>query len=187
MAGKAGRSGPPGNLNNARRPWRSFWKRRALRSEDRWILPTIESYGSGLISDKGGEESISAAEMRMIEIAQISRGCAMLILSNAARNGFTRETPANATGGASWDVAPGIRELGRFLALERSALQAIGLERRARPVPTLAEVLEKRRREAPPDAQNRPAITLNGNGTAKDLDPAEIVGPSASGEVEEGE
>ena len=30
MSGKRGESGPPGNLNGAKYPWRTFWRRCAI-------------------------------------------------------------------------------------------------------------------------------------------------------------
>lgn len=133
MAGIKGKSGPPGNLNNCRRPWSAFWRRRALRPEDKWILPTLEGYASGLASDKPG---LSEAEARLIEIAQISRGASMLILAEAARSGFIQKE------NGSWNLAPGSKELAKFLSIERASLQTLGLERRTKPVGgTLAELL----------------------------------------------
>lgn len=134
MAGVKGRSGPPGHLHNSRHPWRSFWKRRALRAEDKWILPTLESYASGLASDKPG---LTEAEARLIEIGQISRGASMLILAEAARSGFIVKE------NGSWDLSPGAKELAKFLSIERASLQTLGLGRRAKPAGgTLAELLE---------------------------------------------
>ena len=124
------RGGQPGNLSAARHPWRVFWRRRALRVEDRWIAPVLEGYAEGLSADKGGAGSISNAEGRMIEVAQTARGATMLILAEAARRGFT--IPGQ--DGKGWDLAPGAKELGRFLGLERQALDSLGLERRAKDV-----------------------------------------------------
>ena len=59
MAGKKGRSGPPGNLNNVQNPWRSFWARKALRQQDKCILPFLNRYADGLIDD-AGENDISS-------------------------------------------------------------------------------------------------------------------------------
>lgn len=132
MAGKAGRSGPPHNINASRYPWRSFWRRRALKAEDRWILPTLESYSAGLASDKPG---LTEAEMRCIEIGQISRGATMLILAEAARSGFIVKE------NGSWNLAPGARELAKFLSIERASLQTLGLGRRAKPVSSLSDYL----------------------------------------------
>ena len=133
MSGKAGRSGPPGNLNNCKRTGLAFWRRRALKAEDRWILPRLERYSAGLTSDKPG---LTEAEARLIEIGQISRGASMLILAEAARSGFI----VRADG--TWDLAPGAKELARFLAIERASLQTLGLGRRSKPIGgTLAELL----------------------------------------------
>ena len=129
MAGKPGRSGPVGNLNASRHSWRSFWRRRALKASDKWVLPVIEGYASGLASDKPG---LTEGETRMIEIAQIARGASMLILAECARSGFMCRVDG------TWDLSPGSKELARFLSVERSALQTLGLERRARPLDDLA-------------------------------------------------
>lgn len=135
MAGKKGRSGPPGNLNGSRLPWRSFWRRRALQASDRWILPTLESYASGLASDKPG---LTEAEARLIEIGQIARGASMLILAEAARSGFIVKEDG------SWNLAPGAMELAKFLSIERATLQTLGLGRRVKPIGgSLSELLRK--------------------------------------------
>jgi hypothetical protein len=137
--GQKGRSGPPGNLNASRHPWRSFWRRRALKAEDKWILPVIEGYASGLASDKPG---LSEAEARMIEIGQISRGATMLILAECARSGFIVKE------NGSWDLSPGAKELAKFLSIERASLQTLGLGRRVKPVGgTLAELLAAPKKE----------------------------------------
>lgn len=134
MAGVKGRSGPPGHLHNSRHPWRSFWRRRALRAEDKWILPSLENYSAGLASDK---PNLTETEARMIEIAQTARGASMLILAEAARSGFIHKQDG------TWNLSPGARELSRFLAVERSCLQVLGLGRRTKPIGgTLAELLE---------------------------------------------
>lgn len=138
MAGRPGRSGPPGNLHATKRPWAVFWRRRALRREDRWILGILESYVGELVVDKGGAKAMTAGERRMAEIAQTARGATLLILAEAARRGFVRQVDG------SWDLAPGARELARFLGVEQRALVALGLERRRQPVETLDKYLRRR-------------------------------------------
>ena len=132
MPGIKGRSGPPGNLNNCRRPWQAFWRRRALRAEDKWIVPTLETYASGLESDK---PNATEGELRIIEIAQTARGATMLILAEAARSGFIEKRDG------SWDLAPGAQALAKFLSIERQALQTLGLNRRAKPAGSLQDLL----------------------------------------------
>jgi hypothetical protein len=131
--GKKGRSGPPGNLNARSHAWGAFWRRRALKATDRWILPVIENYASGLASDK---PLLTQAEARMIEIAQIARGASMLVLAECARSGFTRKVD-----GGTWDLSPGAKELAKFLSVERGALLGLGLERRAKPALSLTDYL----------------------------------------------
>lgn len=60
----------------------------------------------------------------------------MLILAEAARSGFIVKEDG------TWDVAPGAKELAKFLSIERASLQTLGLGRRAKPIGgTLAELL----------------------------------------------
>jgi len=149
MSGKPGRSGPPSNLNSVKHKWNVFWRRRALKAEDRWILPVLESYLGALLSDK---PDATETEKLVMQNAQTARGAVMLILAEAARSGFVRRIDAS-----TWDLQPGSRELARFLTAERSALQALGMERRAKQVQTLAEWMadfERRKREqTPSDAE----------------------------------
>jgi hypothetical protein len=98
----------------------------------------LESYSAGLASDK---PNLSEVEARLIEISQVARGATMLILAEAARSGFiTKE-------GASWDLAPGARQLAKFLAVEKACLLGLGLDRRTRPIQTLQQYLETGRTE----------------------------------------
>ncbi len=141
MAGVKGKSGPPRNVNATKRPWATFWRRRALHAGDKWILPILEGYSAGLTADR---PDLTEGEKRMLEIAQTARGATMLILAEAARSGFVRKV------NGSWDLAPGAKELARFLNTERQALRDLGLERRARDVtPTLEEIRKRYERNQP--------------------------------------
>lgn len=137
MAGRRGRSGPPGNLHGTRHPWRSFWRRRALRAQDRWVLTILRDYREALAGDRPDS---TAGEQAVIQIAETARGCTALILSEAAQRGLIRELE-----GGAWDLQPGLRELSRFLAVELRALQTLGLDRRAKPLPSLAEYIAGRK------------------------------------------
>lgn len=135
--GVKGRSGPPMNLNHCKRPWEVFWRRRALRPQDKWIVPVLLGYAAGLAADK---PDLSNAETRMVEIAQTARGATMLILAEAARKGFV----VSGENGKGWDLAAGAKELARFLQVERQTLQALGLGRRSRDVtPSLDDLLRE--------------------------------------------
>src|SRR6266545_1886996 len=112
--GKKNRSGPPGNLHGTKHPWRVFWRRRALQDQYRYILPLIEKYSADLVADKGGDDSVTSAERRMIEIAQTARACSMLILAEGHKRGLIRKLD-----GDDWDVTTGFKELNRYLQTER--------------------------------------------------------------------
>ena len=136
MAGKKGRSGPPGNMNNVQNPWRSFWARKALRQQDKWILPALRHYLDEAIEDAGGND-ISSGKKRTLEIAQMARGCAMLILKEVGDKGFVITTPDG------WDMHPGLKELSRFLALELKARQNVGLERIKQAPLSVADIMAR--------------------------------------------
>jgi hypothetical protein len=123
-ATKRRRGGQPRNLNGAKNPWNVFWRRRAVKERDKWIIPLIEGYAAELLADRGGIEGATAAERHVIEVAQTARGAAMLILKECSERGMVVVTDAG------WDLAPGMKELSRFLTLELNALRTIGMAKR---------------------------------------------------------
>jgi hypothetical protein len=137
MPGIARRSGPVGNLNASKYPWRAFWRRRAVKAEHRWLPPIVESYVDALISDKGGASEVTEGERRMIQVAATAHGCALLVLDHAARLGFVRVTDSG-----TWDLMPGTKELAKFLSVEQAALKGVDLRRRPKPALTLDSYLE---------------------------------------------
>ncbi len=128
MAGKKG-SGT-GNLNAMRHPWRVLWRRGVLPTKYAWMRPVLEAFGDGLIQDQGGVGQVTTAQRAIVEVAQIARGCATIIMAEAAEQGFI--LPGE--NGKGWDLHPGVKELARFLHLTRNALTDLGLERRAKDV-----------------------------------------------------
>lgn len=143
MGGIARRSGPVGNLNASRYPWRAFWRRRAVRAEHRWLPPLVEAYVGGLESDKGGASEVSEGERRMMQVAATAHGCALLVLDHAARLGFVRVEE-----GGRWDLQPGMKELGKFLSIEQAALKGLDLRRRPKAAPSLADYIAANYTEA---------------------------------------
>lgn len=151
MGGIAKRSGPVGNLNASKYPWRAFWRRRAVKAEHRWLPPMVENYVGALESDKGGASEVSEGERRMMQIAATAHGCALLVLDHAARLGFVRVGDSGA-----WDLQPGMKELGKFLSIEQAALKGLDLRRRPKPAPSLADWLAANYTadaEGPPDGE----------------------------------
>ena len=122
-----GRGGSPGNLNGVRFPWRAFWARRALRPQDRWVRKIVSEHAGSLLSDK---PEATEAELHLMEVAGVSRGCTALILDAMRRAGGI-------------DTAEGlalIKELRGFLSLEQKVLISIGLERRAKVIDPMQAV-----------------------------------------------
>jgi hypothetical protein len=163
------RGAQPGNLATVKHPWRSFWKRRALREEDRWILPLLGDYQAALVADRGGESGATAAELRLIELAALARGCEMLILAAAAvRGGLTADMSAPRAGqGASVRKQDLLSALSKFMTTEQRALLGLGLERKVKPIGSYASALLMRdAQESPPEPQ--------GNTTPLDVEVVEV-------------
>ena len=102
----------------------------------------------------------------MGELAATARGCWMLILAEARDKGFVRDTPNG------WDLQPGMKELARFMTVERSALQALGLERRQKDFSTmsLVEYLDATERaEAHAPAHEEAERGPTGDGSDSDI------------------
>lgn len=140
-------------MNNVQNPWRSFWARKALRRQDKWILPFLNRYIDEAVEDAGGED-ISSGKKRTLEIAQLARGCAMLILKEVKEKGFTVLTPDG------WDIQPGLKDLPRFLSLELVARRNVGLERIGPRTLSLEEILTN-------DEKPEATATDEGNGEGK--------------------
>jgi hypothetical protein len=154
LGGKKGRSGPPGNLNSVKRPWAVFWRRRALQPKNTWLWPLVEEYGRELARGCGGDRKISAAARALVENAQVSRACIMLILLEAKEKGAIRQLEDG-----SWDLQPGMRDLPKFLAAERGPL--IALDQKPKKLPPLAELFQQLDRDSEPE-EATPPITRPG-------------------------
>jgi hypothetical protein len=118
------------NAGNSRNITRSFLKRRLLLfAEDRGAVQAGERLMSALLDDK---VDATAAETALAEQAALCRTLTLLCIAEMARSRETdHERAANAR-----------KEAGRHISNERMAVQALGLERRARTVPSLTEFLE---------------------------------------------
>jgi hypothetical protein len=142
MAGKPGMG--RGNLNASVHPWTSFWRRRALKPENRWVLAVMSDYEEGLKSD---HPEMSEGEKRIAELASTSRACLLLVLQECRAQGFVRQLH-----GGSWDLAPGAKEMVRFMSLERQALHSLGLKRTARKLPSLTDYMAAHVQKPAPDS-----------------------------------
>src|SRR5262249_13544259 len=76
--------GQPGNMNASLHPWETFLERKAVRRQDRWILPFVSAYEADLVAHKGGPDVVTVATLRVIELAGLARGALMLAMAAAA-------------------------------------------------------------------------------------------------------
>ena len=141
MSGKAGKSGPPGNLNASRHGLTTWLKRRALPPDKAHLAPFIQSFREGLLTCKGGEDQATEVEVGLIDNATRAHGACLLILEEAATRGWVRQISD------TWDLSPGLARLAVFLNAERQALIALGLERRAKDLPDLARAFAQAQRQ----------------------------------------
>lgn len=140
MAGKKGRSGPVGNLNAAKsvRPaLRRLKKGKPLPPELAVVEKGVEKEAQALIRDKGGESNMTAAELSLVQNWKTARVAICLILNELVQRGIVVQRKDG------WDIAPALKSLGPFLAAEKNALLALGLERREKNALSLDEYIRQ--------------------------------------------
>lgn len=125
-------------MNATVHTWRAFWKRRALRPADKWISVEAMRYQDGLLRDRPDP---TEAERRAIELASEAKACRLLIWTALRSQGFTEQHKDGLR------LVPAAEALPRFIGVELGALKLLGLERRAKQVPSLDAYLETRTSE----------------------------------------
>ncbi len=140
MAGKPGRSGPPGNLNNATSvlpALRRLRQGKPLPAPLQRVTAIADKEAEMLVADKGGQANLTGGEILMVNVWRTARQATLLILCEMASRGVIIQRDG------TWDLQPGAQRLARFLQEERATLLALGLERRTRDVDTLAEIRKR--------------------------------------------
>ena len=140
MAGKKGRSGPPGNLNAGRSclaAIRRLQQGRPLPSSLVRVAALANQEADELIRDKGGWENMNGAERLMLANWISARKAELLIWNELIDRGsvFVKED-------GSWDLQPGAQRLAVFLGVQHRCLAALGLKRRQDKVLDLKTYLE---------------------------------------------
>lgn len=113
-------------------PWTALWRRRGLPPEFRHVARLVAARGGALLDD---HPDPSAARVAIIEDAAVAYGCCQLLFDALRR---APEGPTSERGLKLLDALRG------FMTVEMRALDALGLERRAKPVPSVAEFVEAR-------------------------------------------
>jgi hypothetical protein len=120
-----------GNLNSSKNPWATYWRRRALKHQDRWALSLVRDYVPQLVEDRGGDAEVSFAQRKVMELAAVARVCWALAM-----------------------VKGNLEAVARFISAERAALSDLGLERRAREVESYAARLARTAGEPSPEEKS---------------------------------
>jgi hypothetical protein len=131
MAGRKGRSGPPGNLNNARSivPALARLRRgKPLPAPLQRVTVIADKEAEKIVSDKGGKGNLTGGEELMLNVWRTARQATLLILYEMAHRGVIVQRDGE------WDLQPGAQRLSKFLQEERQALLALGLQRRPKDV-----------------------------------------------------
>lgn len=128
MAGRKGRSGPPGNLNAARNGFQTWRRRRALPVEKGHVTKLVDAEEQDLVSHVGGERSMTAVERAIIHDNGMALGLILLALEEARARGCIVLTPTG------WDLQPGLQRIKGLLDTRRQNLQVLGVKRREKDV-----------------------------------------------------
>ena len=142
--GQPGRSGPPGNRNAARHGYYSLKRavqERGLEAIDgrSGLGRALREYRADLVRDLGGEENLSAAELRLIDLAVRDR-----LFIETLDAALTERPLLNRKRGS---VAPALEARFRMADSATRRLQALGLKRRTRRK-TVQEIIAEIQREA---------------------------------------
>jgi hypothetical protein len=103
-----------------------------------WVRRPLAMYTAGLLEDK---PNATHGERNMIAVAATAQGCTLLIMNELKQKGFTCLIHGRV------ELVPAARELSRFLSVERSALQTLGLVRRLKPALSLQDYQKAKAQE----------------------------------------
>ena len=130
------RRGTPGHLGVARANMhQAYYRRLAMPTKYRFLLPLIEGRIAQLAADKGGPENLTAGEIALLDLYRRAHGASMLLIAEAHEKGYIRVAEDG-----SWDLHPGAAAIARFAEMERRLLMDFGLGRRAKQVDPLQAV-----------------------------------------------
>lgn len=120
-------------MNNCKHPQRVYLRRGVMPKPYEKLMPFLKRYSAVLLADRPGA---TAVERQLVNVGEIAYGVRLIVLEEAKRHGFIVKQ------GDTWDLSPGVKDLAKFLAIERQVLQTLGLERRAKAVPALADYID---------------------------------------------
>lgn len=151
MAGKKGRSGPPGHLHSAKSvipALRRLRQGKPLPPELARVAALADQEAELLIADKGGLTNMTGGERLMLNVWRSARQAVLLILNEMVSRG------AVSAEDGKWDLQPGAQRLAKFLSEERASLLALGLQRRAKDAGSLDALLHDAASDGEPGGES---------------------------------
>ena len=136
--------GQPGNLNRAKNALPAIARvlnGRPLPAHLNRVVQLARSEAEDLIQDKGGPDEITAAERMLVANWSTARSCELLILDELFQRGSAICEDSQS---GTWDLAPAMQRLDRFLSVQCRILAALGLQRKAKGVRSLEKYMQKK-------------------------------------------
>jgi len=98
-------------------------------------ITSLADFEAGeLISDKGGIDGMTGGEKLLVANWKSARMAELIVWHYLLKTNAPIQLNKDKS---SWDLQPGLSRLSVFLAEQRRCVCALGLERRAKPVPDL--------------------------------------------------
>ncbi len=156
MAGRKGKSGPPGNLNagrNIRTAIRRLQEGRPLPTYLARVVALADQEAEELISDRGGWDRLSGVERLIIDNWKSARQVELLIWHELIEAGAVslRED-------GTWDLQPGVQRLAAFLGVQHRCLATLGLERKQKNVLDLQSYLKEKEHLSNGKSNSEPTV-----------------------------
>ena len=121
MAGIRGRSGPVGNTNACKHPYKTYLKRRVVPKRYQGVVRLSEDCLASIQSDL---PDMTGKQKLVAEGIKLMWTCGLLGLAEARDRGFI---VTNLDG--SWDFQEGVKSAGTFIDRAMKGLVSLGLEK----------------------------------------------------------
>jgi len=143
---------PKGSMNNAKNivpAIRRLQRGQFLPPKYERVTAIAELEGGELVSDRGGVESMSAAEMLKIGIWKCARSCELLCLLESMEQDSAFTVDENGV----WDMQPGLQRISQFLSIQNKCLNDLGLDRKPRSLQDVQAFVKENYSEKAPEKE----------------------------------
>ena len=133
MAGVKGKSGPVGNTNACRHPYKTYLKRRVVPQRHYGVVRLGEDCLAKITSDL---PDMTGKQKLVAEGIKLMWTCGLLGLAEARDRGFIVTKPDG-----SWDFQEGVKSAGTFIDRAMKGLVSLGLAKRTGEIADLAKAV----------------------------------------------